>query len=52
MAYSIAAGDHFYTLNDNVIVGWKGSTNPPLDNNGLPLVDATVTPSTANIKFL
>jgi hypothetical protein len=52
LAYSIAAGDHFYTLNDNVVVGWKGSTNPPIDNNGLPLVDATIAPSAANIKFL
>ena len=52
LAYNIAAGEHFYTLNDNVVVGWRGSTNPPLDNNGLPLVDVTTTPCAVNIKFL
>ena len=52
MAYNIAAGNHFYTLNDGVVVGWKKSVSPPLDNNGLPLVDVTIASSLFHNKFL
>ena len=52
LAYNIAAGDHFYTLNDDVVVGWKKSVSPPLDNNGLPLVDVTIASSLFHNKCL
>ena len=45
-------GDHFYTLNDDVVVGWKKSVSPPLDNNGLPLVDVTIASSLFHNKHL
>jgi hypothetical protein len=35
----IAKGDQFYAIHDQAIVGWNNSTNPPVDRNGLPLVD-------------
>lgn len=48
----IAKGDQFYAIHDQAIVGWNNSTNPPVDRNGLPLVDITIAPSAITIKFL
>jgi hypothetical protein len=36
---TIDPGDTFYTLQNQVLVGWNGTIDPPMGHDKLPLVD-------------